>query len=341
MLAPGKRGDRMPIDRRVLIGAGLGLTLSAKARARGWSYGPADTAPDRPAWPPADRFALWPGRPPNALTRLPISHDTMNGAPGQRELWLRGIAEPYVAVYRPRQPDGSAALVVPGGGYNFLSIQNEGINAAHALNERGITAFVLVYRLPAEGWAHHWDVPLQDAQRAMRLIRSHAAHWEVDPARLGVLGFSAGGHLGASLAVGYNDPVYHPVDASDHVSARPAFAGLLYPVITISFDRKGGSYTHLIGPNPEPGVIARYETDRRVTRETPPLFLAQALDDKTVSPQNTLNMLAAARAAHVPVEMHLFESGGHGFGTARHMPELPASRWPELFSLWMRRHIAA
>jgi len=336
----------MTIDRRTLIGAAAGIALAGTAEAAQrkapapWGPPTPAGARDHPNWPPHERFALWPGTPPNALATLPRPDDTMNGPPGQRQLWVRGVADPYVAVYRPARPDGTSLLVIPGGGYGFLSVQNEGIDVAHAMTARGATVFVLVYRLPGEGWARHWDVPLQDAQRAMRLIRAGAARWRIDPAKLGVLGFSAGGHLAASLAVGHDDPVYRPVDAADRHPARPAIAGLLYPVIAIGFDRKGASYTNLIGPDADPEIVARYDTDRRVTRETPPLFIAQALDDGTVPPQQSINMLTAARAAHVPVEAHLFESGGHGFGAAQLPSSMPAAHWPELFDLWRKRQFA-
>jgi acetyl esterase/lipase len=342
----------MTIDRRTLIGAAASLAVAGAAEARPQARAraqrppapwgaptPAAGARDRPAWPPREHFRLWPGTPPGAPALLPPNADTMNGPPGERQLWLRGVAQPIVAVYRPQHPDGSALLVIPGGGYGFLSIQNEGIDIANTFTPRGVTVFVLAYRLPAEGWTRRWDVPLQDAQRAIRLIRAEAARWRIDPEKLGALGFSAGGHLGASLAVGYDDQVYRPIDAADRQSARPVVAGLLYPVISITADRKGGSYTNLIGPDAGAAPVARYETDRRVTSETPPLFLAQALDDDTVNPQNSIAMLNAAREARVPVEAHLFEKGGHGFGV-KHVPKtLPASRWPELFDLWRRTHL--
>ena len=331
----------MTIDRRTMIGAGLGLTLASAAHAQDWGQpSPAATAPDKPAWPP-EHFPLWPGRPPGAPADLPRNQNTMNGPAGHRQLWLRGIAEPIVAVYRPKNPDGRALMTIPGGGYGFVSVQNEGIEVADTFTPEGITVFVLAYRLPGEGWASRWDVPLQDAQRAMRLIRQSAARWRIDPAKLGVLGFSAGGHLGASLAVGYDDPVYRAVDAADRQSARPALAGLIYPVIAITADRKGGSYTNLIGPDAAAAPIARYETDRRVTSDTPPLFLALALDDGTVNPQNSIAMLTAARQAKVPVEAHLFEKGGHGFGPKRAAPDaLTAKLWPAEFSAWMRMQLA-
>jgi acetyl esterase/lipase len=261
----------------------------------------------------------------------------MNGPAGDRQLWLYGIPEPIVAVYRPHRPDGRALMTIPGGGYGFVSVQNEGIEVADAFTPEGITVFVLAYRLPGEGWANRWDVPLQDAQRAMRLIRANAARYAIDPAKLGAIGFSAGGHLAASLATSWADKVYAPLDAADRLSARPRFAGLLYPVIDSALSKSGATYRNLLGPTPDPAIAARYDTDKRVTADTPPLFIAQALDDTTVDPRNSLAMLAAARAARVPVEAHLFEKGGHGFGPRRAPADaLTTRQWPKLFSAWMR-----
>ena len=332
----------MTIDRRSLIGASIGLTLASAAAAQGWpEASDAAGAIDRPNWPP-EHFALWPkGKIPGARAKLPTPNDTMNGPPGHRQLWLRGVAEPIVAVYRPAKPDGRALLVIPGGGYGFLSVQNEGIDVADTYTPEGITAFLLAYRLPGEGWDDRWNVPLQDAQRAMRLIRANATRYGIDPDKLGIIGFSAGGHLAASLATAYDDKVYAPLDAADALSARPRFAGLLYPVIDSALGINGDTYKNLLGPNPDPAIRARYDTDKRVTAETPPLFIAQALDDGTVDPRNSLAMLAAARAAKVPVEAHLFDKGGHGFGPKRMAADaLTTKLWPELFSAWMRMQLA-
>jgi acetyl esterase/lipase len=331
----------MPIDRRSLIGAGIGLTLAGAAGAQEWGKPtPAAGQPDRPAWPP-EHFALWPeGKIPGTPDKLPVPHNTMNGPAGERQLWLYGIPEPIVAVYRPANPDGRALLSIPGGGYGFVSVQNEGIEVAKTFTPEGITVFVLAYRLPGEGWHHRENVPLQDAQRAMRLIRARAATWGIAPATLGIVGFSAGGHLAGSLATSYGDTVYEPVDAADRQSARPAFAGLIYPVINPAFGTSGNTFKNLLGPDPDPALVARYTIDKRVTAQTPPLFLAQAMDDGLVNPDNTLAMISAARAAKVPVEAHLFESGGHGFGPIRAAPSaVTTHHWPALFADWMKMHV--
>lgn len=305
----------MPIDRRTLIASAAALAAAPAARAQS-----TDTA-----WPPRDHFTLWPTRPPNSPRRLPTPNNEMSGQPPRRELHLRGVAEPVVGVYRPARPDGRALLSLPGGGYRFLSVENEGINVARTFNPLGVTVFVLAYRLPGEGWLEPQDVPLQDAQRAMRLIRARATDYAIDPARLGVIGFSAGGLLAASLAVAHMDPVYERVDAADDLPARPAFAGLVYPVITGDFMRVGTL------------AAARFDADRRVRRDTPPVFIAHALDDRTVPAAQPMAMLAACQAAQVPVEAHFFQEGGHGFGPAYLAPDLPGAAWPTLFDRWTRR----
>jgi acetyl esterase/lipase len=326
------------LNRRALIGGTLAAAaVASAAHAQNWGDppSPASGAPDAPPYPSRERFALWPKSPPGAPHMPPVFAPTMNGPKGARELWLRGIAVPEVHVYRPARPDGSALLSLPGGGYEFVSFQNEGMDVAQRFNAGGTTVFVLAYRLPNEGWATPWLVPLQDAQRAMRLIRARAGHLRIDPARLGVVGFSAGGHLAADLAVAHAERVYAPVDAADQLSARPAFAGLVYPVTDA---RIGHAPTMLTGGGaaPDAATVLQRSPVTRVTAETPPSFLVHAIDDPVVPLEHSLGWIAACRAARVPVEAHLFQQGGHGFGL--HLPPtLPGSRWPELFALWMRR----
>jgi len=320
------------IDRRSVIGAMAAVPLATRAAAQGAATAGTAMTP----WPPAEHFSLWPGRPPGARATLPKPSPSMNGPAGRQELWLRGTADPIVAVYRPERPDGRAVLTIPGGGYGFVSIQNEGIDVARTLNPHGITVFALSYRLPSEGWDDQADVPLQDAQRAMRLIRANAARYGIDPAKLGIVGFSAGGHLAASLTVGYDDKVYTAVDAADRQSARPRFSGLVYPVASLSTPTThAGSRDNLLGPNPDAATKARYDTPRRITANTPPLFLVHAVDDGLVPLDQSIDVLTQARAAKVPVEAHFFERGGHGFGAMSAAEDNPARLWPDLFDRWI------
>jgi acetyl esterase/lipase len=326
----------MNIERRTFMASGIALLAGSAAAAQPGPT-PFAGAPDAPFFPPRERFPLWPGSPPGAPKTKIVPNWTMNNAPPNRELWIRGVPFPEVHVYRPARPDGSALLSFPGGGYEFLSVQNEGLDAAERFNADRTTVFVLTYRLPAEGWADRAVVPLQDAQRAMRLIRARAADFRIDPARLGIIGFSAGGHLAADLAVSFDEPVYKPVDEADGQSARPAFAGLIYPVTTLEPGTHGGSRDNLLGPNASPALIARRSPVLHVTAATPPTFVVAAFDDGTVPIQNSLSWIEACRQAKSSVEAHLLAQGGHGFGF--HLPrDNPGSRWPDLFALWMRQH---
>ncbi|WP_375392233.1 alpha/beta hydrolase [uncultured Sphingomonas sp.] len=307
------------LDRRTVVAGAVGVTLAASAGAQDAATG-ATTM-----WPPAESFTLWPaGRIPNAPRRLPAAVSTVSGDPPRRELHLTGVADPVVGVYRPARPDGRALLAIPGGGYQFISIENEGINVARTFAPLGVTVFVLGYRLPGQGWLEPEDVPLQDGQRAMRLIRAGAARFGVDSAKIGCVGFSAGGLLAASLAVAWMDPVYARVDGADELEAKPAFAGLIYPETSGELMR--------VGKYPS----ARFDASHRVDRNTSPVFIVHALDDPVVPAASPIAMMQACREERVPVEAHFFQQGGHGFGPAYLPRALPGSRWPELFDLWMR-----
>lgn len=326
----------MKFERRAFLGSGIAL-LAGSAAAQSPPT-PFTGVPDAPFFPPKERFPLWPGPPPGAPRAKIVPNWTMNNEPPNRELWIRGVPVPEVHVYRPARADGSALLVLPGGGYEFLSVQNEGLDPAQRFNCDRTTAFVLTYRLPVEGWDNRSLVALQDAQRAMRLIRARAPDFKIDPDRLGVLGFSAGGHLAADLAVSHQEQTYTPVDSVDALPARPAFVGLIYPVI--SLDPKislGNSIPNLLGPKPSPALVQKRSPASHVTSETPPSFIAAAFDDGLVLIDNSLEWIDACRRAKTSVETHLFAEGGHGFGL--HLPNgLSGSRWPDLFALWMRKH---
>lgn len=325
----------MTIERRTFLGSGVALLAASAASAQS----PAAGAPDAPFFPPKESFPLWPGSPPGA-PRTPVKPNwTMNNAPPNRELWIRGVPMPEVHVYRPARPDGSSLLVLPGGGYEFLSVQNEGLDPAERFNADRTTVFVLTYRLPVEGWSNRSRVPLQDAQRAMRLIRSRARDFGIRADHLGVLGFSAGGHLAADLAVGHTARTYDPVDAADTQSELPAFVGLIYPVISLDTKlTEGSSSPNLLGPSPTAAEVAARSPALHVDSLTPPSFIVAAFDDGLVHIDNSLMWIDAVRHAKgASVEAHLFAKGGHGFGL--HLPnDNPGSLWPDLFALWMRQH---
>jgi acetyl esterase/lipase len=329
----------MDIERRTLLGGAAALFAASAAGAQSQDYqSPSIVAkePGAPLWPAKERFPLWPGMPPGAPKTLPTPGWRM--FPDGPQLWITGIAIPEVNVFRPPLADGSSMLVIPGGSYTFLAVQNEGLHPAEFFNSKRTTVFVLSYRLPDEGWLNRSVVPLQDAQRAMRLIRSRAAEFKIDPARLGILGFSAGGHLAADLTVSYDERVYTALDAADQLSAKPAFTGLIYPVATLEPKiTHADSRDHLLGPNAPPELVAARSPERHITAQTPASFVVAAFDDGLVPIDNSLAWIAAARAAKASVEAHLFAQGGHGFGL--HLPpQNSGSLWPDLFALWMRQH---
>ncbi len=326
-------------QRRALLG---GMALAALAQAHAGTSGeptpqPAADAPDAPPWPPAERIALWPGDPPGMPATPPTPALTMNGARGERQLWVAGIARPEINVFRAPRPDGSALLAIPGGGYGFVSVQNEGIDIARRYTPFGTSVFVLTYRLPGEGWRNRQRVPLADAQRAMRLLRMRAATLGIDPERLGVLGFSAGGHLAADLATAFDEACYAPVDAADKLSARPRFVGLGYPVASLMPGAgHDGSRDNLLGTNASASEVAKHSPAEHVRPETPPTFVFHAFDDDVVPVESSLRWIAACRRARVSIEAHLFEKGGHGFGLHASVDN-SAALWPELFAAWMRQ----
>lgn len=328
------------LQRRVLLSGGIMLATAARARADIWGEPPTPAAGDvgAPPWPPDERIALWPGDPPGMPVTPLTPSLTMNGPRGERQLWVSGVARPEINVFRSPRPDGSSLLVFPGGGYGLLSVQNEGIEVARRYTPFGTTVFVLTYRLPGEGWSHRDLVPLADAQRAMRVLRSQASHLGIDQERIGVLGFSAGGHLAADLATAFDAACYVPGDAADRMSARPHCAGLIYPVATLLPGvGHSGSRDNLLGLDATSAMIARRSPAEHVRPDTPPCFIVHAMDDGSVPVEASFRMIAGCRQQKVPVEAHLFENGGHGFGL-HPAPDSSASHWPDLFAAWLRQH---
>jgi acetyl esterase/lipase len=325
------------MDRRAALG--LGLAAAAFSRSA-W----ADTVvPGDGQLPsdPRDLITLWPGRPPGGqgLNLPPIrvsNHEPPYLTPSDRAIDQVGI--PIMNVFRPDRPDGSAMIIAPGGGYAREMLDFEGMDVARHFNGAGVTCFVLRYRLPGEGWANRSDVPLQDAQRAVRLVRASAGTYGMDTARIGFMGFSAGGHLAASIATRFAAQVYAPVDAADRVSARPDFSVPMYPVITLGEGAHVGSRDNLLGPGASPEKIDAYSCERHVPSDTPPTFMALAADDMVVPPMpNAGAYYAALQAAKIASEMHMFEAGGHGFGIARTAGK-PTAAWRDLLLHWGASH---
>ena len=240
------------------------------------------------------------------------------------------IVEPSLAVHRSASPNGAAVIIAPGGGYSRIVIDKEGPDTSAWLNRIGITAFVLKYRLPNEGHQNGQDVALQDAQRAVRVIRAHAKEWGLDPARVGFLGYSAGGHLAASLTFFSDKPVYAKVDAADDLSARPDFSVLGYA----NAGGRGTPPASLEGLKPSERMRWDYKIEATPGKTYPPTFLLHADDDPTVPGENSAIIYLALKEAKTPVEMHVFKRGGHGFGIRD--TKGPNEKWPELCADWLR-----
>jgi acetyl esterase/lipase len=322
------------IDRRNAILGTLAVGLSAGVDAQ--TPPPASAGGRGPRLPdPTETIDLWPAGAPGAPPTLPVEIVEDRAKAGEvTDRAVHGIARPRMVVFRPAEPNGSAIMVMPGGGYVRIVVDREGYEIARWLADRGWTVFVLFYRLPGDGWAAGPDVALSDAQRAMRLIRARAGKYGIKPDRVAAMGFSAGGHVCGDLATRFAQQTYAPVDAADRGSARPDAAALMYAVQSMAPPlAHPGSRALLLGASPTPALELAHSTAANVTSATPPCFLVHAEDDRSVPVDNTLAFRAAAIKAGVAVETHLFATGGHGFGLSRAIGK-PAASWPTLFEEW-------
>jgi acetyl esterase/lipase len=324
----------MTIDRRSLLLGSLaaGIAASAEGQTRLPSTAESHwlTVPD-----PTESIDLWPKLPPGAPEKLPaeVTHERSKD-PAYNDRYVLGIARPRLAVFRPSRPTGAAALIIPGGGYRWVVVDKEGYELARWFAARGVTAFVLFYRLPGEGWLSGPDTPLQDAQRAIRLIRSRSAQFAVDPARVTAIGFSAGGHVCASLLTRFAASVYPRRDPADDLSARPDGAAPIYPVISMSAPiAHAGSRAELIGEHASPELERKYNPALNVPADAPAAFLLHAEDDPAVPVANTLMLREGLLAKKVPVETHLYPDGGHGFGL-RLSKGHSVDGWQEVLWAW-------
>jgi acetyl esterase/lipase len=276
---------------------------------------------------------LWEGTPPQAQPAQPAEERTREG----NILWVRHVTQPAVEVRLPARGNatGQAVVVCPGGGYGGLAYDWEGTDMAGWLNSRGVAAIVLKYRLPVDGEVAHqkWLVPLLDAQRAIRLTRAHAADWAIDPAKVGIMGFSAGGHLASTAGTHFDAGEPAASDPVDRLSSRPDFLILIYPVITMREATHGGSRRNLLGEQPADELVRRYSNELQVSAETPPTFLLHAQDDEAVPVKNSLLFHEALVAHQVPVEMHLYPHGGHGFSLGFDHGRL--QDWTHLCARWL------
>jgi acetyl esterase/lipase len=258
------------------------------------------------------------------------------GAPGA--LGVGTNDKPTLTPYLPNtnQATGAAMVICPGGGYSMLA-PHEGNDYALWLNQHGVTCFVLKYRLGANGYRH--PAMLQDAARALRLVRSKAADWSIDPKRIGIMGSSAGGHLASTLLTHFDSGHADAADPIDRQSSRPDIGVLCYPVITMDGQYvNAGSRDNLLGPNPSPEVVRLLSNETQVTPETPSCFIWTTYEDKAVPLENSLMFAQALRSNHVPFALHVYERGGHGMGLADKPPFAQPHPWAADCLFWLKEH---
>lgn len=315
----------------------LGLMCLIWFFASGFSqaqYGPLIADLDRG---PDEIVDLWSGGPPSGIPQDLNEHFVERGNPyGLPDRAIRDVTRPRLSVFKPEEPDGSAILLIPGGGYRHVVVEKEGYESARWFNRKGATVYVLFYRLPHQGWAGGPDTPLQDAQRAIRVIRAQADENGIDPNRVMVMGFSAGGHLGGSLLTRFDKTTYDPEDAVDQLSARPNAGVLVYPVITLTDPHTHGSTRqNMVGDRASLAEELAFSVEHEPPSDMPPVFLLHASDDTAVPVENSLMAFSAFKRAGTSVSLHVFETGGHGFGM-RGIDDAPVGVWPELVMAWGR-----
>ncbi len=253
---------------------------------------------------------LYPSKTPNSIEAKDYLEESVVGSDGM--LRIGKVFEPKLIAYFAEKPNGTSVIICPGGGYKILAISHEGYEIAEEFNKRGITAFVLKYRLPSDEIMVDKTIgPLQDAQQAIKTVRENAAKWNLDPNKVGIMGFSAGGHLASTLSTHFLKAV---IDNVDSISLRPDFSILGYPVVTMGAFTHKGSKENLLGKNPTEAQVKEYSNELQVTQNTPPTFLFLANDDKSVPSENSANYMLALKKHGVPVEAHFYKAGGHGFG---------------------------
>lgn len=329
----------MRFDRRMVLAGGLALSAGGAGAVRAHGVRGKDSLLVDLDRGPDLEIELWPKGPPGgdgvALNEHYVERENSWGIPDRA---AHEVMRPTLTLFRSSRPDGSALLIIPGGGYSWVVIEKEGFEGARYFSRLGATAYVLKYRLPHQGWAAGPDTPLQDAQRAMRVIRARSVEDGVDPTRISVMGFSAGGHLAGSLATRFATSVYDPVDDADGFPARPDLAALVYPVTTMKPPYAHvGSRKNLIGARPEAKQVRRYSIESEPPSDAPPTWILHASDDAAVLVENALVVYRAFKDAGVPVSLHLFERGGHGFGL-RGIDNDPLRVWPSLYWRWAASH---
>ena len=277
---------------------------------------------------PAKTIELYKGEIPGAIGTAPDPTDGNN-------FWITSVSRPSLAYYPANENSGTAIIVCPGGGYAGLTYMFEGTMTAQWLSSKGISAFVLKYRLPDDKYMKdRKNGPLQDVQQAIRYVRANAKEYGIDPNKIGVIGFSAGGHLASTVSTHYNDNVYK---SEYNVSARPDFSILIYPVITLDpAETHAGTREALIGKDADKALTDKYSSHLQVTKDTPPAFLVHALDDNLVPYVNSIMYANALREQKVQCELHLYAAGDHGLRVKK--PTDTQAFWHDACEKWMRMH---
>lgn len=276
---------------------------------------------------------VWPNGAPGSIANPGYEEETITIETGANR--MTKVIEPTISICLPpkERATGTAIVICPGGGYARLAMDNEGSDIATWINEVGIACILLKYRLPSDEIMKDKSIgPLQDIQEAIRIVRRNAKDWNIAPHKIGVMGFSAGGHLAACASTMFDQKVYD----CDTTSARPDFSILVYPVITMQSEfAHSGSREKLLGAHPDQELIDHFSNELQVKQITPIAFIVHAADDKSVPVQNSLMYFQALKSKNIPVELHIFENGGHGFGLARNR-RTSESQWPILCVSWMR-----
>ena len=284
---------------------------------------------------PDEIFPIWPGDAPGLsevdLEEHFVSRDNAFGLPDRA---ANDVTRPTLSYFEAARSNGNTILIIPGGAYHHVVVEKEGWETARYFNQFGYDAYVLIYRLPFQGWPAGPDAPLQDAQRAMRVVRARAA----DQNKVMALGYSAGGHLAGSLAQKFDTEIYDPLDEVDELSARPDLTVLGYPVTLMNSEfTHAGSRLYLLGEDPAPQQKSAYDLTNAINPDSPPLFLFHALDDDSVVVENSVELMMAYRNVGLPAVLHVFEQGGHGFGM-RGIDGTPLDAWPGLVMSYAKSH---
>ena len=273
---------------------------------------------------------IWGNNVPGAIENIDYKEGT-----NEKGTAFRSVSAPTLTAFLPKKEKstGTAVVICPGGSYRWLAFSKEGVKIAEWFNKMGVAAFVLKYRLPNAAIMKNKTIgPLQDAQKAIRLIRRNADKWNLNPEKIGIIGFSAGGHLAATASTHFNQKVYTPIDT---ISARPSFSILVYPVVSMdSVITHRGSRNNLLGKNPSAALVRNYSNELMVTKETPPTFIVHAANDKVVNPVNSINYFLALKKNNIPAEIHIYETGKHGFGLGK--KNETNANWPKACEHWMK-----